>query len=1277
MDASLSEIQLNSLSFIPNSLLDKHIRRLPISKSLPRAQNSRALVLMTNILNFVHISQHYLKEQQDGLELISNIHRQFINLLQSCINGTGADMLRYSTDRAVFYWEIPPHEADKCLDILSNVILYRLLQLKQVLKDTFLSQGIQVNFTFVLTEGSFSTFSLRGPQNSIEYIHSGHSLFEILNCPRKETNESLVLVSQNLVVRIQSDFQIRTVSYGEERNKGREDEDEGNATPTSQVFFSVLKPTDYCEAANLHIQGVDLRKLVKSDQYESINQEIMSYVPKCIEPYIRNGIEEWSNEIRKATVVFINIPLDPKEFYNEDELSRLQTILTMIHNSLQIYKGQIYRVNFDMKGLNIFIIHGLYPFSHPDESVRAILSAFKISSDLLQIGLVAFFGISTGEVSLSICGVFQKDLFILGEPLYTAYFLSLVASRDSSRNIIVDFETKSTAESKLSFHQYDDPVFTGKTGEGIFEVVYTGRPLPPLPLNLYPEIRCHYFNTDYSNKISGEDKANALYMTTRKTELDSATQIFSQFISNPTKPNILLVVGSYGVGKSLFIKNLLEVITNNIEKSYPIERKPTILTSSVISTIQIKKLNGWRDILREILNRLALSLGTKKEKLVYSFFEHEENLKESLDLLEDVLDVKLTRSGQEDDDKQEGSTAQRNESEPSQYEQRIVIKIFVAILQRFLGEKVTFRDKETGRNNRDVSIQDNLPPLILCFDDLQLHDELSWNLLMQVTKKLQKIFIIGALRDDEVSAANLRNVEDGLQALSGNQSLIMKKITLEPMKQEGIGAIAKRMLGERELSDDLKNFISSKSQGNPLLTVNLIETLLKQRMLQEVTGVVFPTEKLSKVIKLDEYVEISVANMKLKVYSSFLDELPFTHYNLLKVASLIGEIFDLRTLVITNPFHNGLLPFNIIVSSLQELRQTGIIDLVESRGDNTVYKFSPLFLRETLYQRVNYMLRRRQHKMIAISFSDQTSENVKDEAIIQYHWQLSKQRQEKQMTGHDSTRRNYLIDRINKIVSNPNKRGDLVVKVGEVNKKAVKNLHKWIPRFSALSQNTFKYYKNEVDFREKPILESGSIPLKEIISIASANVEEYQQIQGNTSQVLGFKILTDKWRKGSQWQSRREFWFSCENNEEEEDWKLCLEYMRNKAVYEDFLSKFDVVALGSKKTPEPRNANNNQHRIKFEEQGSSGTKFILQDAYQDDRSFLEMGDTERSPLPKKAGPFQGLRSGDSSPFHAKRNASNERVDINKKQKNKELVKAFLTKGQIMFWSYILNAPAKV
>ena len=45
------------------------------------------------------------------------------------------------------------------------------------------------------------------------------------------------------------------------------------------------------------------------------------------------------------------------------------------------------------------------------------------------------------------------------------------------------------------------------------------------------------------------------------------------------------------------------------------------------------------------------------------------------------------------------------------------------------------------------------PPLIICLDDLQDHDKLSWEVTNEALLKLKKVFIIGCIRneDNEIS----------------------------------------------------------------------------------------------------------------------------------------------------------------------------------------------------------------------------------------------------------------------------------------------------------------------------------------------------------------------------------------------------------------------------------------------------------------------------------------------------------------------------------------------
>ena len=276
MSGSLSEVQSNQLAYIPNSFLDKYIRKNSNVTTVPSSHHSRALILSTNILHFSHVTQQYLKDYPNGLEIIANFHKIFIELIQEHISGTGADMLRYNTDRIIFYWEIPPVDTEKCLDILSNVIVYKITQLKKALRERLINQGVKVSFSFVFTEGSFTTFSL-GPKNATEFVHSGHSLLEGLECPRLENNDISILVSQSIVERIHNDFRVNVLDSLD---------DENESTPS---FYLVIGVGEGSEVANLSIEGVDLRQLVKPEQFNTIFQDVGSYIPKCLEPYLKKA----------------------------------------------------------------------------------------------------------------------------------------------------------------------------------------------------------------------------------------------------------------------------------------------------------------------------------------------------------------------------------------------------------------------------------------------------------------------------------------------------------------------------------------------------------------------------------------------------------------------------------------------------------------------------------------------------------------------------------------------------------------------------------------------------------------------------------------------------------------------------------------------------------------------------------------------------------------------------------------------------------------------------
>jgi hypothetical protein len=194
---------------------------------------------------------------------------------------------------------------------------------------------------------------------------------------------------------------------------------------------------------------------------------------------------------------------------------------------------------------------------------------------------------------------------VIGEPLYMAYLLNLVTLKDNERKLLVDHETKIEAEGKISFIQYKNPVFQNKLSHGIFEPILSLGPLKPLPYNAFPDVRTHHFNMDYTTMNTQDDYIDSMFMVGRDAELKARVDMLAMFLRAPQRSNLLVVGGNYGSGKSLFVRNFLERAAELTQDSYESREKAIILTSCLNPYTRMLKLNGWRNVMREILNIMA------------------------------------------------------------------------------------------------------------------------------------------------------------------------------------------------------------------------------------------------------------------------------------------------------------------------------------------------------------------------------------------------------------------------------------------------------------------------------------------------------------------------------------------------------------------------------------------------------------------------------------------------------------------------------------------------
>ncbi|TNE51759.1 MAG: response regulator [Deltaproteobacteria bacterium] len=121
---------------------------------------------------------------------------------------------------------------------------------------------------------------------------------------------------------------------------------------------------------------------------------------------------------------------------------------------------------------------------------------------------------------------------------------------------------------------------------------------------------------------------------------------------------------------------------------------------------------------------------------------------------------------------------------------------------------------------------------------------------------------------------------------------------------------------------------------------------------------------------------------------SFIDKLPPGPHLTLKVASLVGQVFDLETLVAIYPVEAEQ---ENLAGYVQELMQAGLIQFMPSKSGQ-IYTFPMPVVRNTAYELMLFAQRRQLHAALAIWLESKHGENLTPHyPSLIYHWEQAEE----------------------------------------------------------------------------------------------------------------------------------------------------------------------------------------------------------------------------------------------------------------------------------------------
>ncbi|MEG4348143.1 AAA family ATPase [Microcoleus sp. LAD1_D3] len=350
---------------------------------------------------------------------------------------------------------------------------------------------------------------------------------------------------------------------------------------------------------------------------------------------------------------------------------------------------------------------------------------------------------------------------------------------------------------------------------------------------------------------------------------------------------MMLVAGLSGIGKTAVVKEVHKPIAR--QRGYFIKGKYDQFQRNIPFSAFVQ---AFRELMGQLLSESDAQLQTWKTLILTAVGESGQVLIEVIPELERIIGAQSPAL------ELSGSAAQNR---------------FNLLMQKFVQ---VFTQAEH--------------PLVIFLDDLQWVDSASLKLLQVLMEDTGHLLVLGAYRDNEVSAAHpfMLTVDEIVKSGAVVNTITLQLLSLADINQ----LVADTLICDLSLAGPLTELVYEKTKGNPFFSTQFLKALYEDGQ------IIFnhPQSPLTKGGSKGGW-QYDIAQARLTYASEVvefmavqLQKLPAETQNILKLAACIGAQFDLETLAIVSEE----LPEQT-ESALWKALQEGLI-LVISEGYNFI-----------------------------------------------------------------------------------------------------------------------------------------------------------------------------------------------------------------------------------------------------------------------------------------------------------------------------------------------------
>src|SRR5215216_2645980 len=648
-------------SYVPK-LIQNRVIADPSPIESPVAEDLQAAILFADISGFTRLTERLAEKGPTGVESLARILNQYFGQLIDIIHEYGGDVVKFAGDAVIAVWPVVP-------DIAISETISRADQWQWTMRaaecalevrkrlTNYKAEDANLYLKLAISLGKINTVHVGGEFNRWEFLITGTPLVE-LGIANTLTQAGEILITPSAWKLIHNDCEAEYMEF-----------ELKDAIAQGGRLASLNKPSSIFSFP---------KKPVIPD---GIENSLRPYIPGAVINRLTAGQSSWIAELRRVTVLFINLP----DLDQDTALENAQNITRLIQRSVYHYEGSINKINVDDKGITIVAALGLPPFSHEDDPTRGVKAALMIRRELVSHTVPSFIGIATGRIFCgSVGNDSRREYTIIGNAVNLSARLMGTASRQDELiakyivPILCDRVTHDSAKEAVEFDVRPPQRVKGRTE----------------PVEVFHAL-------DVKKSVV-RSKTELIGRQEEKTLIAAALQELSRGASHQT----LVLQGEAGIGKSRLFEDLvrqaetLDVKTfvgsgDGIEKSNPYHAWRPIFDK----IFEIEELSTKSDFTGEIDAAIA-------DHVIEKLTRIDPDLVRYAPLIDVVLPIHIPDN--------ELTSAMSGEIRGGNVRE---------VLARLLA------------------FEASTSPLLIVLEDLHWFDSASWALLVDVQQKVRPLFL--------------------------------------------------------------------------------------------------------------------------------------------------------------------------------------------------------------------------------------------------------------------------------------------------------------------------------------------------------------------------------------------------------------------------------------------------------------------------------------------------------------------------------------------------------